>query len=257
MVLTCPKTKRPLAALVQASTVHTGIGAMPADLIIHIPNRERQVVLTMNGSGLQMTQKHPDTLAQLRLMTLALIAIRIIAIASQLNRPSDILRVMSQHQSAVNKEKDRIILAPRQDTMIVGGALLTMLRHHLRVQREARPQPPPPSGMPPPPGKRPMSGGHPPPRPRSGGPPPDMDPYPPRKGAQWKPIADRIQGETRGTQETDTILPDDEQDSITALQVAVTMIETDHHPAAGHILPTTTTPEDHAPKAWTSHPAGA
>ncbi|KAI7176055.1 hypothetical protein KC324_g9939 [Hortaea werneckii] len=138
MVLTCPKTKRPLAALVQASTVHTGIGAMPADLIIHIPNRERQVVLTMNGSGLQMTQKHPDTLAQLRLMTLALIAIRIIAIASQLNRPSDILRVMSQHQSAVNKEKDRIILAPRQDTMIVGGALLTMLRHHLRVQREAR-----------------------------------------------------------------------------------------------------------------------
>ena len=138
MVLICPKTKRPLAALVQASIADTGIGAMPADLIIHIPDRERQVVLTMNGPGLQIIQKLPDTLAHLRLMTLALIAIRIIAIASQLNRPSDILRVMSRHQLAANKEKDRIILAPRQDTMIVDGALLTMLPHHLRMQREAR-----------------------------------------------------------------------------------------------------------------------
>lgn len=138
MVLICPKTKRPLAALVRASIADTGKGAMPAALIIHIPDRERQVVLTMNGPGLQMIQKLPDTLAHLRLMTLALIATRIIAIASQLNRRSDILRVMSQHQLAANKERDRIILAPRQDTMIVGGALLTMLPHHLRMQREAR-----------------------------------------------------------------------------------------------------------------------
>ncbi|KAI6912231.1 hypothetical protein KC318_g3257 [Hortaea werneckii] len=238
MVLICPKTKRPLAALVQASTVHTGIGAMPADLIIHIPDRERQVVLTMNGPGLQMTQKHLDTLAQLRLMTLALIAIRIIAIVSQLNRPSDILRVMSQHQLAASKEKDRIILAPRQDTMIVDGALLTMLPHHLQMQREARVSSDRvqvhclPHMLPVSPNRR-------------------LHPV------QWKPIADQTQGETRGIQETDTILPDDEQDSITALQVAITMIGTDHHPVADHILPTTNTPEDHAPKAWTSHLAGA
>ncbi|KAI7559370.1 hypothetical protein KC319_g10042 [Hortaea werneckii] len=109
--------------------------------------------------------------------------------------------------------------------------------------------------MPPPPGMRPMSGAPPPPRPRSGGPPPDMDPYPPRRGVQWKPITELTQGETQGIQETDTTLPDDEQDSITALQVAITTIGTDHHPAAGHILPTTNTAEDHAPKAWTSHPA--
>lgn len=138
MVLICPKTKRPLAALVQASTVDIGIGAMPVDLIIRIPDRERQVVLTMNGPGLQMIQKLPDTLAHLRLMTLALIAIRIIAIASQLNRRSDILRVMSQHQLAANKEKDRIILAPRQGTMIADVALLTMLPLHLQIQREAQ-----------------------------------------------------------------------------------------------------------------------
>ncbi|GAB1738488.1 hypothetical protein NU219Hw_g3294t1 [Hortaea werneckii] len=214
MVLICPKTKRLPAALVQASTVDIGIGAMPVDLTIHIPDRERQVVLTMSGPGLQMIQKLPDTLAYLHLMNLALIAIRIIAIASQLNRPSDILRVMSQHQLAANKEKVRIILAPRQGTMIVEGALLTMLPHHLRMQREV----------------------------------------------QWKLIADLTQGETRETRETletDTILPDDEQDSITALQVAITMIGIDHHPTAGHILPTTNTPEDHVPKAWTSHPAGA
>ncbi|KAI7228951.1 hypothetical protein KC330_g7661, partial [Hortaea werneckii] len=185
MVPICPKTKRPLAVLVQASTVDIGIGVMPADLIIHIPDQERQVVLTMNGPGPQTIQKLSDTLAHLRHMTLALIAIRIIAIASQLNRPSDILRVMSQHQAWAYADRT-------------------------------------------------------------------ADPY---LQIQWKPIADQTQGETRGIQETDMTLPDDEQDSITALQVAITMVGTDHHPAADHILPTTNTAEGRVPKAWTSHPA--
>ncbi|KAI7051531.1 hypothetical protein KC362_g106 [Hortaea werneckii] len=87
MVLICPKTKPQLAALLQASTAGIDIGAMPVDLTIHIPGLERQVALTTSGPGLQMIQKLSDTLARLRLMTLELIAIRIIATASQLNQP--------------------------------------------------------------------------------------------------------------------------------------------------------------------------
>lgn len=86
MVLICPKTKPPLVALRQASTVDTGIGAMPVDPTIHIPGLERQVVLTTNGPGLQMIQKLSGILARLHLMTLALIATRIIVIASRLNQ---------------------------------------------------------------------------------------------------------------------------------------------------------------------------
>ncbi|KAI7207055.1 hypothetical protein KC352_g17880 [Hortaea werneckii] len=86
MVLICLKTKPHLAALRQASTVDTGIGAMLVDPTIHIPGQERQVVPTTNGPGLQMIQKLSGILVHLHLMTLALIAIRIIAIASRLNQ---------------------------------------------------------------------------------------------------------------------------------------------------------------------------